>query len=292
MNESQEIKIGTLYVVATPIGNLEDISLRAIRILSEVDLIAAEDTRQARKLLSHLNLSKRCLSYHEHNRHLQDGRIIAELLRGMNIALISDAGIPGISDPGQELVAELHQRRMPVTVIPGATAGVAALVLSGLKASRHTFEGFLPHRGSKRQQHLEQLRSEERTMILYEAPHRLQRTLEDLIATLGSVREAALVRELTKIHEEMRRGTLTDLLSYAQSTKVRGECVLIITGAAAEIEGVGDPQEGVSYYWELVERGETRQAALKDAAKRSGLSRDDLYRLLHEQKEEEECSLN
>ncbi|MCL2548363.1 MAG: 16S rRNA (cytidine(1402)-2'-O)-methyltransferase [Symbiobacteriaceae bacterium] len=289
LTDSQLLSCGTFYLVATPIGNLEDLSLRAIRILGEVDIIAAEDTREAKKLLAHLGLRKPCLSYHEHNRRRQGERIRSELQDGRNVALICDAGMPGISDPGQEMIADLLADNLPVIVIPGACAAVTALVASGLPASRFAFEGFLPGKGKERSRRMQDIAGEERTIIIYEAPHRLFQTLTDIISVMGPHRKAALVRELTKIHEEVYSGTLQDLCNYT-AEGVRGECVLVITGAESVSLPAEDPMVAFRCYQNLLAEGRSRQYALKEAARRSGVKRDILYKVILNQREDTGCS--
>lgn len=292
MSREEDRRSGMLYLVATPIGNLEDISLRASRILAEVDLIAAEDTRNTRKLLSHLGLSKEMLSYHEHNRHSSGERILQKLREGYRVALVSDAGMPCISDPGQELVAMLHRERIPVTVIPGPSAALAALSVSGLANGRFAFEGFLPVKGQERHHRLAQLQGEERTMILYESPHRILKTLDDLIGVLGSEREAVLVRELTKLHEEIRPATLGELAQHYRQQEARGECVLVVGGAESLEPPQSDAEAALNSYAALVASGMDRRMALKEAARRSGIGRDALYQLLvaRADKGDEGCS--
>ncbi len=221
---------GKLYLVPTPIGNLEDITLRALRVLKEVDLIACEDTRKAAILLHHYGISTPRTSYHTHNEHRKTAQLIARMERGDRLALISDAGTPGISDPGYLLVRACIEHEIPVEALPGPTAFVPALVVSGLPTHRFTFEGFLPARKG-RQKRLQELRDETRTMIFYEAPHRLLKTLQQFMEAFGPNRSAAVARELTKIHEEIRRGTLEELHEYfSAQPAVRGECVLIVGG--------------------------------------------------------------
>ena len=225
-------EVGTLYVVATPIGNLEDITLRALRILGEVDLIAAEDTRHTRKLLSHHGISRPLVSYHEHNQQRQAPHLLALLQQGRNIALVTDAGTPCISDPGYFLLQTLIAHAIPIVPIPGPAALVAALSVAGLPTDRFVFEGFLPPKGGKRRQRLEALREEPRTIVVYESPYRLLRLLQDLVTHLGPERRVVLTRELTKHFEETRRGTASTLLAELQGRTIRGECTVVIAGAA------------------------------------------------------------
>jgi len=231
---------GILYVVATPIGNLEDITLRAIRILKEVDVIAAEDTRRTRALLSHLGVSKQLVSYYDAVEAQRAPRLVQRLERGERIALVSDAGTPGLSDPGHRLVTAASRAGIPVVPIPGPSAITATLAVAGLASERFAFEGFLPSRGATRTRRLEALRSEPRALVLFEAPHRLARTLEALQAILGD-RQAVMARELTKRYEEIRRGTLSDLRGVAREQKVRGEVTLVVAGVGKE--SIDDPHD-------------------------------------------------
>jgi 16S rRNA (cytidine1402-2'-O)-methyltransferase len=224
-------EVGTLYVVATPIGNLEDITLRALRLLGEVDLIAAEDTRHTRKLLSHHGISRPLVSYHEHNKQRQAPHLLALLQEGQNIALVTDAGTPCISDPGYFLLQILIAHAIPIVPIPGPAAVMAALSVAGLPTDRFVFEGFLPPKGGKRRQRLEALRDEPRTIVVYESPYRLLRLLQDLVTHLGPERRVVLTRELTKHFEETRRGTASTLLADLQGRSIRGECTVVIAGA-------------------------------------------------------------
>jgi 16S rRNA (cytidine1402-2'-O)-methyltransferase len=223
---------GTLYVLATPIGNLEDITLRALRVLGEVDLIAAEDTRHTRKLLTHHGISRPLVSYHEHNKHRQTPRLLARLQEGDSIALVTDAGTPGISDPGYTLLQAVLQDAIPVVPIPGPTAVIAALSVAGLPTDRFIFEGFLPLKGGRRQRRLEALGDESRTVVIYESPHRLVRLLQEIVTHLGPDRRVVVARELTKRFEEVQRGTAAALLDVFEGRTVRGECTVIIGGCA------------------------------------------------------------
>ena len=266
-----------LYLVATPIGNLADLSERAIKTLSEVDFIAAEDTRNTLRLLSGLGISKTLVSYHEHNRHEAGERIAARLEAGESCALVTDAGTPAISDPGEDIVALCAQRGIPVTSIPGACAFVTALTLSGLPTRRFVFEGFLPPKGKERRERLSVLAREERTFILHEAPHKLTATLKDLSETLGGDRRISLCRELTKLNEEVMRTTLDGAVEYYAAHEPRGEYVLVIDGGVASPVGepTMTPLEAVAYY---EESGMSKKDAVKAAAKLLGLSRNDVYR--------------
>ena len=275
---------GKLYLCATPIGNLEDISLRVLRTLKEVDLIAAEDTRNSIKLLNHFEISTPMTSYHEYNKIEKAHTLIAKMQDGKNIALITDAGTPGISDPGEELVAMCYEAGIEVTSIPGAAAGITALTLSGLSTRRFAFEAFLPMDKKERKYVLEELSRETRTIILYEAPHRLVRTLGELKETLGN-RKLTLCRELTKKHETAMRTTIEELLAYYSEEKPLGECVLVIEGKNPE-----EIKEEERSAWESIsiedhvklyeEKGNSRKEAMKLAAKDRGVTKRDIYQYL------------
>ncbi len=270
---------GTLYLVATPIGNLEDITQRAVRALGEVDHVAAEDTRQTQKLLNHLGIKATLISYHEHNARRVGEDLIAKLKAGESIALVSDAGMPAISDPGEDLVLLAAQESVPVTVIPGASASLSALVLSGLPTQRFVFEGFLPVKGRERKERLTAVAKEERTAILYEAPHRVLKTLEELSAVCGPERPAAAARELTKLYEEVRRGTLAELIAHFTVTEPRGEFVLVIAGHTPEQVELSQ-EETIALVGELMESGMAKKEAIKEAAKRAGMDKRELYKLM------------
>ena len=276
---------GCLYLVATPIGNLEDISLRALRILKEADAIACEDTRQTLKLLSHFNIQKRLISYHDHNEITQAPEITVELEQGAKIALVSDAGTPAISDPGYRLVSLCLRHGIKVTPIPGASALVAALAAAGMPAEEFTFIGFLPSRQNARRKALHALAAEPRTLALYEAPHRLLDTLEDALEILGN-RRAAIAREMTKIHEEFLRGHLQELAAMARKKPPRGEITLLIgppDDQAAQESGAkaGSAAPLARRVEEIAkERGLDRKAALKQAARERGLTRREAYKQL------------
>ena len=224
---------GTLYVVSTPIGNLEDITLRALRILGSVDIIAAEDTRHTRKLLTHHGISRPLLSYHDHNEGVQAPRLFALLQEGKSIALVTDAGTPGIADPAYHLLQTLLPHAIPIVPIPGPTAALAALAVSGLPMDRFIFEGFLPVKSGRRRQRLEALAEETRTIVLYESPHRLLRLLQELVTHLGAERRLVVARELTKHFEEVVRGTTSTLFETFQARPIRGEFTLVIAGRPA-----------------------------------------------------------
>ena len=271
---------GCLYLVATPIGNLEDITLRALRVLKEADLIACEDTRQTQKLLQHYDIHKELVSYHEHNELTRAPELVIQLEEGAQVALVSDAGMPVVSDPGHRLVVLCLRHHIPVVPIPGPSAFVAALAASGLPTEEFLFVGFLPSRAGARRKKLEELRSEARAIVLYEAPHRLAETLADAAELLGS-RQAVVAREVTKIHEEFLRGSLAELRDAARVREPRGEITLLI-GPAEE----GAPQEipGVSLKQRVqqleAEAGLDRKAALKQAARERGLGKREAYKRL------------
>ena len=271
---------GCLYLVATPIGNLEDITLRALRVLKEADLIACEDTRQTQKLLQHYDVHKELVSYHEHNELTRAPELVIQLEEGAQVALVSDAGMPVVSDPGHRLVVLCLRHHIPVVPIPGPSAFVAALAASGLPTEEFLFVGFLPSRAGARRKKLEALRTEPRALVFYEAPHRLAETLADAAELLGS-RQAVVAREVTKIHEEFLRGSLAELGDAARVREPRGEITLLI-GPAEE----GAPQElpDVSLKQRVqqleAESGLDRKAALKQAARERGLGKREAYKRL------------
>ena len=277
--------IGQLYLCATPIGNLEDITYRVVRILGEADLIAAEDTRNSIKLLNHFEIKTPMTSYHEYNK-IEKGRYLVEqMLEGKNIALITDAGTPGISDPGEELVAMCCEAGVPVTSLPGAAACITALTLSGLSTRRFAFEAFLPTDKKEKAAVLEELKNETRTIILYEAPHRLVRTLEELIQTIGKERKVTICRELTKKHETAFRTLLGDAMSHYQETAPKGECVIVIEGKSRQ----QIREEEVRTWEEMTiedhmkhyeSQGIARKEAMKLVAKDRNVSKREIYQYL------------
>ncbi|BAF58247.1 MAG: 16S rRNA (cytidine(1402)-2'-O)-methyltransferase [Pelotomaculum sp.] len=278
---------GVLYLCATPIGNLEDITLRALRVLREVDLIAAEDTRRTRKLLSHYGIHTPLTSYHQHNRRKKGEYLLDMLESGKNVALVTDAGLPGISDPGSELVKAALEKGIRTVPLPGPSAGITALVVSGLPSDLFVFAGFLPSSKKSRVKELQELRRQRGTLIFYEAPHRLKETLADVLEVLGD-RPAAAARELTKVHEEVLRGPLSKLLEYFNEVEPQGEFTLVVAGAEAgdEAEGVAgaarpgpDPAARVAM---LEAEGMGRREAIKEVARLLGLSRREVYRLVVE----------
>lgn len=273
---------GKLFIVSTPIGNLGDISHRAIEVLSAADLIACEDTRRTRKLLQHLGVRTRLVSYHEHNEEKRESEILGRLQSGESVALVSDAGTPCISDPGYRLVRAARSIGAKVTVIPGPTAFVAAVVLSGLPTDSIFFGGFLPSRSSQRRKRLEEVRTLAATLVFFEAPHRIVAALEDAAAILGN-RPAAAVREITKLHEEVITGDLTSLLCHFRSIPPRGEFVLVFGRPVNENQPQTETPRSLSdRVKDLIATGLDRRAALKTAAKEFGLSRAEAYRQLQQ----------
>ena len=281
----EQHKTGTLYLCATPIGNLEDITYRVLRTLKEVDLIAAEDTRNSIRLLNHFEIKTPMTSYHEYNKIDKAYQLVAKMREGKNIALITDAGTPGISDPGEDIVRICYEEGIPVTSLPGAAACITALTMSGLPTRRFAFEAFLPKDKKEHQAVLEELKTETRTISIYEAPHHLVRTLQELSDTLGGDRRLTICRELTKRHEEKLQMTLADSLSYYEVNEPRGEYVLIIAGRSRE-EMKKEEQAG----WEALSleehmahyesQGIDRKEAMKRVAKDRGVSKRDIYQTL------------
>ncbi|MBQ9859409.1 MAG: 16S rRNA (cytidine(1402)-2'-O)-methyltransferase [Clostridia bacterium] len=270
---------GTLTLVGTPIGNLGDFSPRAVAALESCDFIAAEDTRVTLKLLNHFGIVKPLVSYHEHNKRERGEQVCARLLGGENGVLVSDAGMPAISDPGENLVALCRGYGIPVGVVPGPTAVTTALALAGLPTGRFTFEGFLSVNKKPRREHLDSLRTEQRTMVFYEAPHKLTTTLSDLLAVLGD-REIALVRELTKIHEEVVSTTLSAAVEKYTAEAPRGEFVIIVRGAEPVAVQTADPETAVALAREYMAQGVSPSEAAKKAAADTGLRKGEIYKLL------------
>ena len=278
---------GKLYLCATPIGNLEDMTYRVVRILKEADLIAAEDTRNSIKLLNHFDIKTPMTSYHEYNK-IDKGRYLVEQMQaGKNIARVTDAGTPGISDPGEELVAMCWDAGITVTALPGAAACITALTLSGLPTRRFAFEAFLPSDKKEKRKVLEELKNETRTIVLYEAPHRLVRTLQELLEALGE-RRISVCRELTKKHETIFRTTLSEAVTYYETNAPKGECVLVLEGRSrSEMEAEEQQRwsemplkEHMEYY---VNQGADRKEAMKRVAKDRGVSKRDIYQALLEE---------
>lgn len=286
-------KEGTLYLCPTPIGNLEDITLRALKILKEVDLIAAEDTRVTIKLLNHYEIKTPLVSYHEHNKRGQGPKLIGLLQEGKNIALVSDAGTPGISDPGQDLVKLAIEAGIEIVPLPGAAAVISALVASGLSTERFAFEGFLPKKAGERDKRLAELAPDPRTLIFYEAPHRITKTLKALKDGLGN-RKAVIAREMTKLHEEFIRGTLEELIQKFAETAPKGEMVIVLEGAGAdskpgkenspgwdpELSAIERKSKLESIIEDKIRKGFSKNQALREAAKELGISRNEAYELL------------
>ena len=268
---------GTLYLVATPIGNLEDLSPRAVETLAAVDFIAAEDTRVSLKLLNHFGIKKPLESYHEHNAAAAGQAVLGRLLAGESCALVTDAGTPAISDPGEALVRLCEEHGVTVTSIPGCCAAVNALAVSGLPTGRFTFEGFLSVNKRSRREHLESLKNETRTMIFHEAPHKLRPTLADFCEAFGPERRIALCRELTKLHEEVRRCTLGEAAEYYRDHDPRGEYVLVVAGAERSKAAVLTLEEGAAQVLALVDAGQRLKDAAREVAEHTGLSKNDLY---------------
>ena len=277
--EKNRVEKGTLYLVATPIGNLGDLSERAVKVLSEVDFVAAEDTRNSMRLLTHLGISKPMVSYFEHNKRERGGEIVARLKSGESCALVTDAGTPAISDPGEDIVALCAKEVVPVSSIPGPCAAIVALTLSGLPTGRFCFEGFLPMEKQERRRRLERLAAEDRTMILHEAPHKLKNTLDDLAKAFGESRRISLCRELTKLNEEAMRTTLGEAVAYYDTTPPRGEYVLVIEGRTENADtedwsSIDVPTHVANY----VASGMSKMDAIKAVARDRGVPKSVIYK--------------
>ena len=268
---------GTLYLVGTPIGNLGDLSVRALETLRSADFIAAEDTRVTAKLLNHFEIKKPCVSYYEHNKYASGEKIVARLLAGETCALVTDAGMPAISDPGEDIVRQCAEQGIDVQVIPGPCAAIAALAVSGLPTQQFCFEGFLAVSGKTRREHLERLRGETRTMIFYEAPHKLLTTLRDLADAFGEERKISLCRELTKLHEEVRRMTLGEAAAYYEETPPRGEFVLVVAGAEEKAEEGCTFEAALDLVRARMAEGLSTKDAVKQVAKLTGFAKNLLY---------------
>ena len=277
--EGNILEKGVLYVVGTPIGNLSDFSPRAAETLAGVDFIAAEDTRVTVKLLNHFGIKKPLISYFEHNKTEKGSMIADRIAAGETCALVSDAGMPAISDPGEDLVALCAARGIKVLVVPGPTAVISALAVSGLPTGRFTFEGFLSVNKKSRREHLNEVKNETRTMVFYEAPHKLPYTLKDMAETFGD-RRIALVREITKIHEECIRTTLFKAVEYYEENAPKGEFVLVIEGAKPEEKKELTLEDAVEIARQAVENGSSASDAAKEAAKISGFKKGEIYKLL------------
>lgn len=273
---------GILHICPTPIGNLEDITIRVLNILKSVDLIAAEDTRHTLKLLNHFEIQKPLISYHEHNKRTKGELLVNKLLQGENIALVSDAGMPGISDPGADIIKLCIEEGIPFEVLPGATASILALVASGLDTTKFTFEGFLDRDKKNRKERLQRIKREDRTLIFYEAPHRIISTLEDILNILGN-RKAVIGRELTKRYEEFIRGNITELIDYLNINPPKGEMVLLCEGASLEEEALEEQNKLEQMTIKehiilLMENGADKKSAIREVAKLRNISKRDVYK--------------
>lgn len=284
-HQKNQIVGGTLYLVATPIGNLADLSMRAQKVLEEVDFVAAEDTRNSGLLLSRFGISKPLISYYEHNKRERGEIIVARLKAGESCALVTDAGTPAISDPGEDLVALCARENIPVTSIPGACAAVTALSVSGLPTGRFAFEGFLSTNKGERRERLLELCEERRTLIFYEAPHKLKNTLSDFLTYWGD-RKIALCREITKLNEEIHRTTLSEAVAYYEEHIPRGEYVLIVEGNSSfPVSGCTFPESPGEHLQSLMDTGMDRMTAMKAAARARGISKSQFYKLLLEEEQ-------
>lgn len=268
---------GTLYLIGTPIGNLSDFSPRAVETLSTVDFIAAEDTRVTLKLLNHFDIHKPLVSYYEHNKYASGEKIVQRILNGESCGLVTDAGMPAVSDPGEDIVRMCMERSIPVTVIPGPTALITALVLSGLPTGRFCFEGFLSTNNKSRREHLEELTDEPRTMIFYEAPHKLRKTLSDLKDAFGEGRKITLCRELTKLHEEILPFSLSDAVRYYEEHDPKGEYVLIVEGRPEESDPCMSEEDALALVSQYRAEGRSLKESCKLASSQSGFSKNELY---------------
>lgn len=277
---------GVLYLIPTPIGNLEDMTFRSLRILKEVDIIASEDTRNTQKLLNHFDVSTKQISLHEHNVKERVPELIRRLLAGESIGQVSDAGMPSISDPGHELVLAAIDAGLRVVALPGASAGITALIASGITPQPFLFYGFLPRKKNEQKKVLEELRTEKATLIFYESPYRMGKTLEQLRSYFGSDRLVTICRELTKIHEEYLRGTLADVLKYVQENELKGECCLIVEGQSEEEVTIPDELLHLSIKEQVEQIIETDKVtskeAIKQIAKLRGLKKQDVYLEFHQ----------
>lgn len=269
---------GTLYLVATPIGNLEDITFRAIKTLKEVDIILAEDTRKTLKLLNHYEIQKPLISFYRHNEGVKAEHILGLLEEGKNLALVSDAGTPAISDPGEDLVKLLIKHDINIVPIPGAVACIQALICSGFDVSKFAFEGFLSINKRCRKERLEILKDETRTMVFYEAPHKLKRTLDDFKTAFGGDRRIVLAREITKIHEEMLRFTIDEAIDYYNENDIKGEFVIVLEGASKKEEVI---EETIPELMEqYIKEGYDKKEAMKLVAKKKGISKSEVYKAM------------
>ena len=278
-NEKNRVAGGTLYLVATPIGNLSDLSERAVKVLSEVDFVAAEDTRNSMRLLTHLGISKPMVSYFEHNKRERGEQIVERLQSGESCALVTDAGTPAISDPGEDIVALCAEAGIPVSSIPGPCAAIVALTLSGLPTGRFCFEGFLPTENKERRTRLERLSGEDRTMIFHEAPHKLKATLDDMTAAFGEDRRISLCRELTKLNEEAMRTTLGEAVAYYEANAPRGEYVLVVEGRPEDSAPVDWSGTDIAAHVEsYIASGMSKKDAIKAVARDRGVHKSVIYK--------------
>ncbi|MBS7299175.1 MAG: 16S rRNA (cytidine(1402)-2'-O)-methyltransferase [Eubacteriales bacterium] len=277
---------GTLYLCATPIGNLGDISARCLEIFNEADIVACEDTRRTLQLLNHFEIHKPLTSYHEHNKKEKGSYLISLLNEGKNVVLVSDAGTPAISDPGEDLVALCIENGINITSVPGPVAAINALILSGLPTSRFSFEGFLSVNNRHRHEHLASVKNDTRTLIFYEAPHKLKSTLSDMTKAFGENRRIALARELTKLHEEILRMTLGEAVSYYEENSPRGEYVLVIEGASEAVqeeESWWDNLSVTEHIDKLIENGMDKKSAIKQCATDRNMPKRDVYNIYHQE---------
>jgi 16S rRNA (cytidine1402-2'-O)-methyltransferase len=278
MADAAQPRTGVLYIVGTPIGNLEDITYRAVRVLREAELIACEDTRHTRKLLDHYSIETKLVSYHEHNEAERAQELVQKLLDGVRVAQVSDAGMPGISDPGYRVIKLAIERGIPVVPVPGPSALVAALAASGLPTDAFEFRGFLPAKSGQRRTVLESIRNAEHTLIFYEAPHRIREALEDIVAVLGSERPMVIARELTKVHEEFLRGIAGELAEKIRDREVKGEITILIGKAAAGEQAAGAIDLHARLREIMQQHNVDEKAALKVLAKERGVSKSEVYR--------------
>ena len=273
-----EIQAGTLYIVGTPIGNLEDMTFRSIAVLKGVQVIAAEDTRHTGKLLQHFQIDTPQISYHDHNRYERHPELLQRLQQGQAIALVSDAGMPGISDPGYDLVRACLEANFPVVPIPGVSAVITAVCAAGLPSDRFIFEGFLPAKGQERRDRIEALRSESRTIVFYESPHRLRQTLQDFAETFGKLRSIVLARELTKLHEQFWRGTVAEAIAEYQTRDPQGEFTVLVAGVESETPMLSEAALKAELQL-LIQQGTSRSQASRQLAQQTTLPRRQLYQL-------------
>lgn len=281
----EEVMSGTVYLCGTPIGNLQDMSLRVLNILKTVDFIAAEDTRHTLQLLNHFEITTPMTSYHEHNKQTKGIKLIERVQKGENMALVTDAGMPGISDPGADFVKLCYEKEIAVTVVPGASAVITALVLSGLDTRRFVFEGFLPSEKKQRRTILQTLQKEHRTMVLYEAPHRLVHTLQELSEIMGKQRIVATIKELTKKYEQVRKDTIQEQIAYYSANPPKGEFVLVIEGFSLEEQKRREQQSWeklsiAEHLQQYIQKGISEKEAMKQVAKDRGISKREIYAVI------------